>query len=150
VYNWNKIFSDNDFRYVFKELPKTYRITPELIQALDSLQDDYIRVFGIKKQSKRVQRLKINIAKKKLEYIKTGKKLLLNDIRIMERELNESNSLIISQDTTIFDKNHVILQKWYGQKIDIKEVTVQEYNVILKVYEQENRAQRNSGRGGSK
>lgn len=114
------------------------------------MQDDYIRVFGIKKQSKRVQRLKINITKKKLEYIKTGKKLLLNDIKIMERELNESNSLIISQDATIFDKNHVILQKWYGQKIDVKEITVQEYNVILKVYEQENRAQRHSGRRGSK
>jgi hypothetical protein len=147
VYNWNKIFSDNDFRYAFKELPRTYKITPELIQALDSLQDDYIRVFGIKKQSKRVQRLKVNIAKKKLEYIKTSNKLLLNDIKIMEREINENNSLIISQDATIFDKNHVILQKWYGQKIDIREVTVQEYNVILNTYEQENRAQRNSRKG---
>jgi len=119
----------------------------DIVTCIDKLQDDYLEHFGTSKQNKRYQRLKMNITKLKLEYILTSRKLLLNDIKLMERDLTELSTLIFSQDKGLFDKNHVILQKWYGQKIDIKEVTVLEYNHIIKAHEQENRAQRNSRTG---
>ena len=77
-------------------------------------------------------------------------RVLWNKIKKLKNEINKIESEFFSQNSEEFNKNHVILQKWYGQKIDLKDTTVLEYQSIVKAYEQENRSQRNSRKRGTR
>ena len=121
-----------------------------MVQVADSLMDDYIKYFGYQKKVKDYNNTRYKLAKLKLQYIKTSDRFLINKISVLENKVEELKKLIFSQNDDVFHKNHVILQKWYGQRIDLKTTTVLEYNSIVKTYEQSNKKNGHSGRGGSR
>jgi hypothetical protein len=74
-----------------------------------------------------------------LEYIGSDKRYLVNQIEIVRKEVEELKKLIFSQNAQDFDKNHVILQKWYGQRIDLRSITVKEYKMIEQTFVEANK-----------
>lgn len=146
MWHWNKVFSEGDFLYLYRN-PKGKELSIELLEVSDMLMDSFIKKLGFTKVVKKYNELRFKVAKLKLEYIKTSNRMLINRITQLEDELEQHKKLIFQQETSDFDKNHVILQKWYGQKIDLKTTTVTEYYSILDVYERSNKEKRHS-RGG--
>lgn len=113
------------------------------------LMDSYINHFGFQKKVREYNKKRAKLAKLKLDYIKNDKRFLVNKITVLENDIENIKKLIFSQNTNEFHENNVILQKWYGQRIDLKNTTVVEYFSILKSYEQANKAHRNSRRRGT-
>jgi hypothetical protein len=149
IYNWNKVFTDGEFLYLYRE-PKGKELTIELLEVSDMLMDSFIKRFGFTKKVKRYNQLRFELVRLKIQYIKTSDRLLVNRITQLEDELEQHKKLIFSQGTSEFDKNHVILQKWYGQPIPLKTTTVNEYYSILEVYERANKKNGHSGGRGSR
>ena len=112
--------------------------------------DSYLNRFGLEKKVQEYNKLRFKVAKLKLRYIKTDERFLINKINVYKNRIEELKKLIFSQNSNDFNENHVILQKWYGQRIDLKTTTVVEYRSIQKSYEQENKQTRNSRRGSSR
>ncbi len=146
MYNWNAIFSDGKVEYCYKNTPKTIDYE-KVIDVCDVLMDDFISVFGINKKLKKYNELRKKSANLKFKYITTSNRMLVNEINYIDNQIDELKKLIFSQNTSDFDKNHVILQKWYGQRIDLKTTTVKEYYSIVEVYERANKENRHSRRG---
>jgi hypothetical protein len=138
IYNWNKIFTEGDLLYLFRD-QKGKQITNDLIHVSDMLMDSYLKRFGFTKKVQRYNDIRFELAKLRLRYIKTSDRMLVNRITQLEDDLEQQKKLIFSQGTSEFDKNHVILQKWYGQPIPIKTTTVTEYYSIVEAYERANK-----------
>lgn len=138
MYNWNKVFSDGQFDFI-KKKPEL-KASPKHIQgAMDALLDDYIQHYGLNRQYKSMLELQKRAAKLKLQYIK--KKLddmlalqLVDRITQLEREIERTKKLLMSGSPKDFDRMVVMIQKWYGQKIDLKNTTVKEFNSIKESY----------------
>jgi len=147
MHNWNQIYSKGNVHYLHKNGQGK---PTELAQAYDELMDDYIRAFGLNKKSRQLNKLKVQLIKRNLQFVNSDSRVLWNKIEKLKNEINKIESEFFSQNSEEFNKNHVILQKWYGQKIDLKDTTVLEYQSIVKAYEQENRSQRNSRKRGTR
>lgn len=147
MHNWNQVYSKGNVNYLHKD--GQGRPT-ELAQAYDDLMDDYIRAFGLNKKSRQLNKLKVQLINRNLQFVNSDSRVLWNKIEKLKNEINKIESEFFSQNSEEFNKNHVILQKWYGQKIDLKDTTVLEYQSIVKAYEQENRSQRNSRKRGTR
>jgi len=147
MYNWNEVYSKGNLNYLHK---KGQGKSKHLAQAYDALMDDYIRVFGLNKKSRQLNKMKLQLIKRNLKFIHSDSLVQWNKIEKLKNEINKLQSEFFSQNSEDFNKNHVILQKWYGQKIDLKDTAVLEYQSIVKAYEQENRSQRNSRKRGSR
>jgi acyl carrier protein len=141
---WNEVYNKGDLIQLIRKEKPTYK---ELMIAYDKLMNSYIKEFGLSKQQRRLNKLKIQLVRVQLDYIITGQKVLLNKIKLLEKEIESINLLFFKQDSVKFNEFIVILQKWYGQKIDLKTTTVTEFYSIVKVYERGNKKERNS-RGG--
>ncbi len=149
MYNWNKVFNDGEYSYVLKKQSKS-KLNKDVIKAVDALMDSYLDRFGFEKKVKEYNNLRFKSAKLKLQYIKTDNRMLINKINKLENRIEELKVLIFSQNSNDFNENHVILQKWYGQRIDLKTTTVIEYRSIQNTYEQEHKKARHSGRRRSR
>lgn len=147
MHNWNQVYSKGNLNYLHK---KGKGKTSELVEVYDILMDDYIKVFGLNKKSKQLNKLKLQLINRNIQFIKNDSRVLWNKIKKLKNEINKLQSEFFTQSSEEFNKNHVILQKWYGQKIDLKETTVLDYQSIAKLYEQANKPQRNSRKRGSR
>lgn len=147
MYNWNKVYTNGNLNYLHK---KGKGKPIDLVEVYDILMDDYIKVFGLNKKSKQLNKLKTQLINRNLQFIESDSRVLWNKIEKLKYEINKLQSEFFSQSSEEFNKNHVLLQKWYGQKIDLKETTVLDYQSIAKLYEQSNKKERNSRRRGSR
>lgn len=147
IWNWNEVYSKGNFHQLHK---KGKGKAVDLVQVYDILMDDYIKVFGLNKKSKQLNKLKTQLINRNLQFIESDSRVLWNKIEKLKSEIKTLQSEFFTQSSEEFNKNHVLLQKWYGQKIDLKETTVLEYQSIAKLYEQSNKKERNSRRRGSR
>ena len=147
MYNWNKVYSNGNLNFLHKQGKGK---TSELVEVYDILLDDYIKVFGLNKKSKQLNKLKLQLIKRNIQFINNDSRVLWNKIEVLKNEINKLQKEFFTQSSEEFNKNHVILQKWYGQKIDLKETTVLDYQSIAKLYEQANKKDRNSRRRGTR
>ena len=142
MFNWNKVYNDGDISYLSKTRVGTLS---EYYKVYDILMNDYIKEFGLSKKQKRLNRLKYQLLKLNISYIETGNRMILNKINLLEKEINQMNLLFFKQNSSDFNEFLVILQKWYGQKISLKETSVLEFHSIVRVYERANKKRRDSG-----
>jgi hypothetical protein len=138
MYNWNRIFSHGELKYILKEF-KDVENSQELLTASDVLMNNYLSYFGLHKSFTKYNKLCKRLLKMQLEYIGSDKRYLVNQIEIVRKEVDELKKLIFSQNAQDFDKNHVILQKWYGQRIDLRSITVKEYKMIEQTFVEANK-----------
>jgi hypothetical protein len=139
MWNWNKVFSDNEFEYLLK-VKDGKKYTNEQYQlAMDVLMDDFIHAYGLNTQYKKMLDLKKRSAKLKLQYLKKqlndmAALMLINRIDALDKDIMNLKKLFLSGEKNDFDKMVVMIQKWYGQKIDLKNTTVKEFHAIKEMY----------------
>lgn len=126
---WNRIFSEKQWFEIVKKGQKK-KLTNAHIEAMDRLMDSYIDAFGFSKQMKRYNILQMQLIKAKLDFIITGKTILKNKVVHIESDLNELKKLLFSGEKKDFEKQLVIIEKWYGNRIDLDSVTVRKYKSI--------------------
>ena len=138
MYNWNKVFTDGEIKYLLVE-PADIVLTKEVQKAMDRLMNSYIDSFGLSKKVKKINRLKQQLIKKQLEYIERGVSIVQNDVKVLRRELEAMQEMVFIGSDKDFGKSHVLLQKWYGQVIDLKKISVYDYYLINESYVEQNK-----------
>ena len=142
---WQKVYTDGELKALVKEGDISLE---GCLKAYEDLMDSYIKEFGLSKAQKRMNSLKLHLIKLRLEYITSGDRILINQINKYEKELEKIKMLFFQQDSLKFNEFLVLLQKWYGQRIDLKTTTVLEFYSITNMYERANKKKSNSGGGG--
>lgn len=151
MYNWNKIFSENEYQYLLKNTQDySKKNTKQIIFASDALLDDYVDTFGLSKQLKKYNKLRLQSAKLKVKYLTESTRYLINQIEAIDNQIRDLKTLLFSGEKNDFDKQLVLIQKWYGQKIDLRLTSVKEFHVIQMQYVASNKQERNSRRGGTR
>jgi hypothetical protein len=100
------------------------------------IQDQYLKDFGLNDSFKELtdtQKLK---ALAELEYIETGKRIILNKVRLYDEKLK--NMLTNKGENVDIDVVLVYLSKYLGYKIDKFTIKVREYFTMLNIYIKEN------------
>jgi hypothetical protein len=138
MYNWNKVFTDGEIKYLLVN-PADVVLTKEVQEAMDRLMNSYIDSFGLSKKVKKINRLKQQLIKKQLEYIERGVSIVQNDVKVLRRELEAMQEMVFIGSDKDFGKSHVLLQKWYGQVIDLKKISVYDYYLINESYVEQNK-----------
>jgi len=100
------------------------------------IQDQYLKDFGLNDSFKELAELQKQKALTELEYIETGKRIILNKVRILEEKLK--NILINKGENVEIDVVLVYLSKYLGYKIDKFTIKVREYFTMLNIYIKEN------------
>jgi hypothetical protein len=135
MYNWNKVFSEHKFEYLLKNTQYLQKISVEtFIFVSDLLMDDFIHTFGLQKQFKRMQQMKVKAAKLKLKFIQTNDLRLINQISVLDAEIDGLKAQMHSGSKDSFDKQLVSLEKWFGQPIDLHKTTVKKFHAIVENY----------------
>lgn len=139
MYNWNKVFSENEFEYLLKIKDGKKYTNEQYQRAMDMLMDDFIQAYGLNAQYKQMMDLKKRAAKLKLQYLRKELKdmaalMLINRIDALDKDISNLKTLFLSGEKNDFDKMVVMIQKWYGQKIDLKTTTVKEFHAIKEMY----------------
>lgn len=139
MWNWNKVFSDNEFDYLLKVKDGKQYTNEQYQRAMDALMDDFIKAYGLNSQYKKMLDLKKRSAKLKLQYLKKqlndmAALMLINRIDALDKDIMNLKKLFLSGEKNDFDKMVVMIQKWYGQKIDLKITTVKEFHAIKEMY----------------
>jgi hypothetical protein len=100
------------------------------------IQNQYLKDFGLNDSFKELAELQKQKALTELEYIETGKRIILNKVRILEEKLK--NILINKGENVEIDVVLVYLSKYLGYKIDKFTIKVREYFTMLNIYIKEN------------
>jgi hypothetical protein len=151
MWNWNKVFTDGELKYLLKQPDKMERfVVADFVNASDALMDDFIGTFGLSRKFKRYHKLRVEVFNLKRKYIMTGDRFLINVINTKESEIEEIRKILFQGSKLDFDKQFINIQKWYGQKIDLKTTTVKEFHVIQEQYVTANKKRPNSRRGGTR
>lgn len=100
------------------------------------LQDQYLKDFGLNDSFRELTELQKQKALTELEYIETGKRIILNKVRMLDEKLK--NILINKGENVEIDVVLVYLSKYLGYKIDKFTIKVREYFTMLNIYIKEN------------
>jgi len=92
--------------------------------AFESILDDYMRVFGMSDQFATIMKLREKLAKLQIAYLKdiTGKRYLLSDMRIVERQIEE---FMKAQGESVSHRKIVARLKKNGATIDMTKDTLE-------------------------
>ena len=126
IWNWYEILKTGDLKHLF--ISGKGRVNENIGLLWDSLQDEYIEVFGL--DEKFIKR--INLLKQKAilnyEFILTKDRFINTKLSILDADLDELNS---GEAIGFYSlKDH--LEKYKGFRIDPKETTVIEWHTALK------------------
>jgi len=151
MYNWNKIYTDGKLEYLLKNEQEIDNFKPlDFIEASDILMDDFINVFGLSKQFKRLLKIRLKCVNLKHEYIKTSNRFLINKITVLEAEIQELNKLLFQGEKNDFDRQLDKIERFRGMPIDLKNTTVKKFYIMQEEYVNANKQKQSSRRGGSR
>ncbi len=126
---WDKINESKDVSLLLLNKPKiTKRIKAELVLVWEKIYNEFISEFGFPESVKDQMRLRLKIARMKLEFAKTLDESLITFIELAEIELaemtpKETKSNIYKVKSAIEDKK--------GFRLNLKEISVKEfYNYV--------------------
>ena len=132
LYNWRKCQEKEEFNYCRKNL-KLGTVKNDL-EAWEKIYDSYIAEFGLGKEYKRILELRLEIANLQCDFVISGTNFIRNQIKRLERELQEIMEMPVESDTdTIL--NH--LRKWIGSWLNQREITVRDFYKLLRDYQNE-------------
>jgi len=131
-WNWVQIHKTDNLAYL-KKLDSYRKIENETSKELNeiwtTIYDEYLEEFGLSKEYLEHLNKKKEITKLKSDYIFTGDRNILNLIDIEESELMDSST---KKETQTFESVVVGLEKIQKVSIDVKKITVYQYNNYLR------------------
>lgn len=96
------------------------------------LQDEYLKDFGLQDTFKQLCETQKEKAIVELDYIITGKRILINKINMLDAKLKR---MIQSKGENIeIDEVLIYMSKYFGYKIDKFSITVKEYFNMINIY----------------
>lgn len=133
VYNWFKVNTTHDFRYLLLpevrlKLSIDHKIV--LLKRWEKIWNQYIKVFGFGEQFLRVLEKKREIALLRIEKAETGDGTIETLIDIAEIELQRIES--VKQQQKDFYEIKALLDRSLGFSVDIKKVSVMEFYSYFK------------------
>jgi len=136
-WNWTQIHKTGNLAYIkkldsYRNIEEDNRLVLEQIWL--SIYDQYLEEFGLSKEYKEILERKKEIARMKNEFIMTDNRNLLNFIKIEELELEASFD---KSEGMNFESVVVGIERVQKIHIDIKKITVFEYNNYLRTLKEE-------------
>lgn len=136
-WNWDKVNSTGNYAYL--KVLKTYRkidheVTDELTLRWEKIYDEFIEEFGLSAQYLKYIESKKQIARLQIEFVKTGNRMLLNEIEIEEMDFKSDFPLV---ESIGFEKIVHSIEKRQSFPIDAKAITVYKYNDYLRTFKEE-------------
>jgi hypothetical protein len=136
-WNWTQIHKTGNLAYI-KKLDSYRNIEEDNTLVLEqiwlSIYDQYLEEFGLSKEYKEILERKKEIARMKNEFIMTDNRNLLNFIKIEELELEASFD---KSEGMNFESVVVGIERVQKININIKKITVFEYNNYLRTLKEE-------------
>lgn len=126
IWNWNKIHSTGEMKYLYKDL--SGKNSDYNYNIWNELQDEYINKFGLEETFKQRLRLMKKAAKLNCEFVISKDRFLLNELAILEAQIDNFDN-VKSMD---FYEVKDYIEKYKGFRIDPKTTTVTEYFYSLK------------------
>ena len=137
-WNWNKVHSTGNLNYLL-ELDNYRKVEDDFDLNLegvwDEIYNEYISEFGFPEDYIDILNKKKEICRLKNEFIQTDNRLLINFINIAESELETS---LNKEEGMKFESVVVNLEKYLGRKVDVKKITVYEYNNYIRNFKESN------------
>ena len=131
-WNWVQVHKTGNLAYI-KKLNSYRNINEDnslvLEQVWLTIYDEYLTEFGLSKEYKEILERKKQIARMKNEFIMTDNRALLNFIKIEELELEATFD---KSETMGFESVVVAIEKVKKFKIDIKKITVFDFNNYIR------------------
>lgn len=112
----------------------------KLIEAYDTISDQYIEELEIDMENNEIFTLTYKIIEANDRYI-NGDKKAKHFIRMYEKERDDLLKSIAKAD---YVGNRIAVSKWYGQKINPDETTLQEFCKMVKLMQEEVKQNGNS------
>ena len=131
-WNWVQIHKTDNLAYL-KKLDSYRKIENETSKELNeiwtTIYDEYLEEFGLSTEYLEHLNKKKELSMLKNEFILTGDRNLLNLIDIEEAELLDSYT---KSEATTFESVVIALEKIQKVPIDVKKITVYQYNNYLR------------------
>jgi hypothetical protein len=136
-WNWVQIHKTGNLAYL-KKLNSYRKVEKDNSTVLEqvwlSIYDEYLEEFGLSKEYKEILERKKGIARLKNEFIMTNNRSLLNFIKIEELELEASFD---KSEVMGFESVVVSLEKIQKIKLNVKDITVYDYNNYLRTLKEQ-------------
>lgn len=128
LFNWEKV-STGDISYLIVNERDRNKSVPDyrLQNAYDTICDEYFAAMDIDPTDDELIILIQKIIWKRQEYL-DGDRSAMNFIRAYEEQIKSIKQRETKND---FVKNRMAVTKWYGQKIDPKDTTLEEFIKII-------------------
>jgi hypothetical protein len=121
-----------------KKLDSYRKIEEDNTNVLESIwlniYDEYLEEFGLSKEYKDILERKKEIARLKNEFIMTDNRSLLNFIKIEEIELEATFD---KSESMSFESVVIGIERMQKVSIDVKKITVYEYNNYLRTLKEQ-------------
>jgi hypothetical protein len=129
MFYWKKIHETDELKYLF-----VGNIECENNQQLEKLWEDiyneFINMFGISPEYKKIKRIKIKIANLKSDYLITGDRMILNHINVEENMLKAI--IEASPEGVSFREGLIEIEKKTRVKQYAKKITVADFHNYLR------------------
>lgn len=136
-WNWSMIHKTGNLSYL-KKLDSYRKIEEDNTNVLESIwlniYDEYLEEFGLSKEYKDILERKKEIARLKNEFIMTDNRSLLNFIKIEEIELEATFD---KSESMSFESVVIGIERMQKVSIDVKKITVYEYNNYLRTLKEQ-------------
>lgn len=133
IFNWFKIQSSNDIRWLCKDKPDnlSVRQVGELEGQFNVITGEYIDTFGISEEFRKVLDIRWELGGHKLNLAFTGDRFIQNYIDMCEAELKE---LTENKDTSNSNtKVKAYIEEMMHFHLDEKKITVKEYYTYVQM-----------------
>ena len=140
LYNWNKVYQTQDFRYILVgSTPQNIDTLPfhesDLIYGWEKIYDEYMTLFGLTSNYKRVLKAERKIALLTCEMLLKQRKHLATKIAIARKQLAEMQ--VKKNEVADFDRQIGYVEKWMAISIDPKQISTKRFYTYLQMYDEE-------------
>jgi hypothetical protein len=129
IHNYFKVINENKYEYIVKK--KGY--FGDSVKALENIQRQLVDEFGISEQFKEQIDLLQDICLLELELAITGDRF---NLTLIELKINELKALEELKGVGL-SSTRLMLERWFGFKINLKKITVSEWYGYLREYNKE-------------
>lgn len=127
LYNWEKC-QKGELNFVNADCKPTEKDGEQWID----LYNQYLAMFGLGEELEKWLNIKIHLTELRLQFVQSGDKMLLNYIKIAEQDMNKLDPTRIEGMT--INQCLVHLNKWMGQWINKKQITIVEFKHLMTEY----------------
>ena len=141
LYNWVKIYDTNDLRYIIKNSNEenidslSYK-SESLLKGWDMIYDEYLNDFGLTKKYKKILQLEKKIAILLCDRFIKKDLFIENEINILKKQLEDiqTGKQKVNEN---FTKQIVIIEKWLSATLDKHLISARKFFTYIELMELE-------------